>query len=88
MASPHAAGVAALIVSRHGKKQRHGGFGMAPDQVEQHLYRTAAEHACPEPRLQPYRNEGRDAEFDALLRRWARTSTASTATASSTPTRR
>ncbi|MFC5925382.1 S8 family serine peptidase [Micromonospora vulcania] len=65
MASPHAAGVAALIVSRYGKTERRGGFGMAPDLVEQHLYRTAAEHACPEPRLQQYRNEGRDETYDA-----------------------
>jgi subtilisin family serine protease len=65
MASPHVAGVAALIVSRYGKKQGYNGFGMSPDLVEQHLYRTAAEHACPEPRLQTYTNEGRDAEFDA-----------------------
>lgn len=65
MASPHAAGVAALIVSRHGKAQGRTGFGMSPDQVEQHLYRTAAEHACPEPRLQQYRNEGRDETYDA-----------------------
>ncbi|MFG3557868.1 S8 family serine peptidase [Micromonospora sp. NPDC047557] len=65
MASPHAAGVAALIVSRYGKPQGRGGFGMSPDLVEQHLYRTAAEHACPEPRLQQYRNEGRDETFDA-----------------------
>ncbi|MEU7927255.1 S8 family serine peptidase [Micromonospora sp. NPDC049107] len=65
MASPHAAGVAALIVSRYGKPQARGGFGMSPDQVEQHLYRTAAEHACPEPRLQQYRNEGRDETYDA-----------------------
>ncbi|MFI7603692.1 S8 family serine peptidase [Micromonospora sp. NPDC049366] len=65
MASPHAAGVAALIVSKYGKAERRGGFGMSPDLVEQHLYRTAAEHACPEPRLQQYRNEGRDETFDA-----------------------
>ncbi|MEV4659040.1 S8 family serine peptidase [Micromonospora sp. NPDC049301] len=65
MASPHAAGVAALIVSRYGKPERQGGFGMSPDLVEQHLYRTAAEHACPEPRLQQYRNEGRDETYDA-----------------------
>ncbi|WP_089021856.1 S8 family serine peptidase [Micromonospora coriariae] len=65
MASPHAAGVAALIVSRYGKPERRGGFGMSPDLVEQHLYRTAAEHACPEPRLQQYRNEGRDETYDA-----------------------
>lgn len=65
MAAPHASGVAALIVSKHGKKDGRGGYGMAPKLVEQHLYRTAAEHACPEPRLQSYANEGRDAEFDA-----------------------
>jgi lantibiotic leader peptide-processing serine protease len=64
MASPHVSGVAALIVSRYGKPTR-GGLGMAPAKVERQLYRTAAEHACPEPRLQTYTNEGRDAEFDA-----------------------
>ncbi|MEW2385759.1 S8 family serine peptidase [Micromonospora sp. NPDC047707] len=65
MAAPHASGVAALIVSRYGKQQGRAGYGMNPDLVEQHLYRTAAEHACPEPRLQQYRNEGRDETFDA-----------------------
>lgn len=67
MASPHAAGVAALIVSRFGTPDgRHpGGLTMAPDAVEKQLTRTAAEHACPEPRLQQYRNEGRDASYDA-----------------------
>ncbi|WP_091090419.1 S8 family serine peptidase [Micromonospora nigra] len=65
MAAPHAAGVAALIVSRHGKRQGRSGYGMAPDLVEQHLYRTAAERACPEPRLQSYTDEGRSAEYDA-----------------------
>ncbi|MEH0934330.1 S8 family serine peptidase [Micromonospora psammae] len=65
MASPHVSGVAGLIVSKFGKKQGRNGFGLAPDLVEQHLYRTAAEHACPEPRLQSYTNEGRSAEFDA-----------------------
>ncbi|MDG4806562.1 S8 family serine peptidase [Micromonospora sp. WMMD1120] len=65
MASPHAAGVAALIVSRYGKAQGRAAFGMSPKLVEQHLYRTAAEHACPEPRLQQYRDEGRDETYDA-----------------------
>lgn len=65
MASPHVSGVTALIVSKYGKKDRQGGLGMSPDLVEQHLYRTAAEHACPEPRLQQYRNEGRDETYDA-----------------------
>ncbi|MBO4206976.1 S8 family peptidase [Micromonospora echinofusca] len=66
MAAPHASGVAALIVSKFGKKDKqHGGLTMSPNLVEQHLYRTAAEHACPEPRLQQYRNEGRDETYDA-----------------------
>ncbi|MGN9893130.1 S8 family serine peptidase [Micromonospora sp. L31] len=65
MASPHVSGIAGLIVSKFGKKQGRNGFGLAPDLVERHLYRTAAEHACPEPRLQTYTNEGRSAEFDA-----------------------
>jgi subtilisin family serine protease len=67
MAAPHAAGVASLIVSKFGKRDhRHRGKTMAPALVEQHLNRTAAEHACPEPRLQSYVDVGRSTEFDAL----------------------
>ena len=66
MASPHAAGVEALIASKFGKRDWwRGGLTMSPDRVERQLYRTAAEHACPEPRLKSYANEGRPAEFDA-----------------------
>ena len=65
MASPHTAGVAALIVSAHGTKQGKG-FGLEPWKVEYLLYSTAAEHACPTPRLQSYVNVGRSTEFDAL----------------------
>ncbi|WP_203997749.1 S8 family serine peptidase [Micromonospora lutea] len=65
MAAPHASGVAALIVSRYGKQQGRNGYGMAPGLVEQQLLRTAAERACPQPRLVSYANEGRSAEFDA-----------------------
>jgi lantibiotic leader peptide-processing serine protease len=66
MASPHAAGVAALIVSRYGHRDRpRGGLALSPNAVEHRLYRTAAEHACPEPRLVSYVNVGRPAEFDA-----------------------
>jgi hypothetical protein len=66
MASPHATGVAALIVSRFGNKTRHGGITLEPWKVERHLLGTAAEHACPVPPLVSYANEGRPAEFDAL----------------------
>ncbi|NJC86115.1 S8 family serine peptidase [Planosporangium mesophilum] len=67
MASPHAAGVAALIVSRFGKPDRaHAGtLTMAPSTVESVLTGTAARHACPEPRLRSYAAEGQSPEFDA-----------------------
>ena len=47
MASPHAAGVAALIVSKYGKSGRHGSFGMDPDKVAKILFRTATDDAVP-----------------------------------------
>ncbi|WP_241997699.1 S8 family serine peptidase [Kribbella sp. VKM Ac-2569] len=65
MASPHATGVAALIVSQFGKKS-HGDFGMDPDKVGQILMNTAQPRACPTPPLQTYINEGRSEEFNAL----------------------
>jgi len=67
MASPHVAGVAALIVSRFGKNDpKHSGVRLEPAKVESLLLRTAAEHACPVPALFTYTNEGRPAEFNAL----------------------
>ncbi|HEX5741519.1 MAG TPA: S8 family serine peptidase [Pilimelia sp.] len=48
MASPYAAGVTALIVSRFGTRDSGDrGLTMKPALVEQHLYRTAAERPCP-----------------------------------------
>jgi lantibiotic leader peptide-processing serine protease len=67
MSGPHAVGVAALIVSRFGKHDpSHPGVRLEPAKVESLLLRTAAEHACPEPRLFSYVNVGRPAEFDAF----------------------
>ena len=67
MAAPHAAGVAALIVSRFGHADRgNPGLTLAPNRTEQILYSTAAEHACPTPRLQTYTAEGRSPEYNAL----------------------
>lgn len=55
MATPHAVGVAALIVSEYGKKDRsQGGLTLSPDRVEKLLERTATDTACPTPRLQHY----------------------------------
>jgi lantibiotic leader peptide-processing serine protease len=48
MASPHAVGVAALIVAQYGHPDwRHGGLTLRPDRVERILKRTATDVACP-----------------------------------------
>ncbi|MCO6005314.1 S8 family serine peptidase [Actinoallomurus purpureus] len=55
MASPHAAGVAALIISRYGHRDpRHGGLTLSPDRVQRILQGTATEQACPSPRAYTY----------------------------------
>jgi lantibiotic leader peptide-processing serine protease len=49
MASPHAVGVAAIIVAEKGKGDPvHGGVTMDPDKVEGVLRRTATDTPCPE----------------------------------------
>ncbi|HEU4658699.1 MAG TPA: S8 family serine peptidase [Capillimicrobium sp.] len=49
MASPHATGVAALIVARYGRRDRvNGGVTMDPALVERQLKRTARDTPCPE----------------------------------------
>lgn len=66
MASPHAAGVAALIISKYGKRDYwQGGLTMEPAQVAKKLFASAAETACPEPRLRSYANEGYGPQYDA-----------------------
>jgi subtilisin family serine protease len=48
MASPHAVGVAALIISKYGTRDRaHGGLTLDPRVTEAFLRSTATEHACP-----------------------------------------
>ncbi len=49
MASPHAAGVAALIVGKYGHRDGRQGLTASPDLVERVLLRTAEETACPTP---------------------------------------
>jgi lantibiotic leader peptide-processing serine protease len=66
MASPHATGVAALIVSQYGHRDHeHGGLTLDPSKTESILVNTAAEHACPTPRLQTYTDVGRDDSYNA-----------------------
>jgi subtilisin family serine protease len=47
MASPHVAGVAALVVSRFGNLQSPQNGMMRPGQVEQYVEQTADPQACP-----------------------------------------
>ncbi|SDD02785.1 S8 family peptidase [Actinokineospora iranica] len=64
MASPHASGVAALIVAQYGKYSR-GGVTLSADKVRTVLEGTAADIACPTPRTVDYTLVGRPAEFNA-----------------------
>jgi lantibiotic leader peptide-processing serine protease len=66
MASPHAAGVAALIVSKYGKPDKvHGGLTMNPSAVADKLRESASEHACPTPATVDYTVVGRPASWNA-----------------------
>ena len=66
MASPHAAGVAALIVSKYGTRDTvHGGATLSPATVESILTSTASEHACPVPPTVDYTIVGRPASWNA-----------------------
>ncbi|MCW2666760.1 MAG: peptidase and in kexin sedolisin, partial [Frankiales bacterium] len=58
MAAPHAAGVAALIVSQYGRVDRRGGLTLAPSTVGAVLTGTATETDCPEPATVRYPGSG------------------------------
>lgn len=64
MASPHASGVAALIVSEFGDYAGKK-VSMDPDEVQQVLEGTAFAVPCPVPRTVDYLDEGRDDSFTA-----------------------
>jgi subtilisin family serine protease len=67
MASPHAVGVAALLVSKYGRSDPdHGGLQLNPNRTTRMLFATASDHACPSPRTLSYEDVGRDATFDAF----------------------
>jgi subtilisin family serine protease len=67
MASPHAVGVAALIVSEYGNPdgKHKGGLTLNPVQTEKLLIRNATPHACPEPREYVYTNIAGSDDFSA-----------------------
>ncbi|MFD0660081.1 S8 family peptidase [Thermocatellispora tengchongensis] len=57
MAAPHAAGVAAILVSRFGQPGK-GGLTLDPKTVQRLLYASATEKKCPSPRAHVYRATG------------------------------
>jgi lantibiotic leader peptide-processing serine protease len=65
MASPHVAGVAALVVERYGQRTRGGGRVLAPGAVKDVITRTAVNHACPAGGVEDYSDEGRDPTWNA-----------------------
>jgi subtilisin family serine protease len=67
MAAPHATGVAALIVSQYGvkDKQHKGGVTMDPAQVEAILRGSALDTPCPNPPTVDYTIVGRTPDFNA-----------------------
>jgi subtilisin family serine protease len=65
MAAPHVTGVAALVVSKYGRRDASG-LTLSPGRVEDVLTATAFHRACPVPPLMSYVDVGRPAEFDAL----------------------
>jgi subtilisin family serine protease len=54
MAAPHAAGVAALIVSQFGRSKGNGQLGLPPLLTGGKLLLSANNHACPNPRTYHY----------------------------------
>ena len=66
MASPHAAGVAALIIDRYGRHTGHRGKALNPAVVRRILEDTAVDHACPAGGVEIYTDEGRTADFNAV----------------------
>lgn len=65
MASPHAAGEAALIIQRFGHGNARQGFSLDPDVVQAIMEQTATDHPCPPGGVQDYTNVGRPPEFNA-----------------------
>jgi subtilisin family serine protease len=70
MATPHAVGVAALIVSERGKQDRsQGGLTLPADRVQNLLQKTATDTPCPSPRLYEYPDLGLSAYCEGGAKR-------------------
>ena len=73
MASPHAVGVAALVVASRGRRdRRHGGLTLSPKTVQKVLEGTARDKPCPEPRTFTYPDPDLTPDFTAVCEGTAR----------------
>ncbi|MEX5719197.1 S8 family peptidase [Geodermatophilus maliterrae] len=66
VASPHVAGVAALIVEELGRSTGHTGRALEPERVAGVLARSAEDHACPAGGVEVYTDEERPPEWNAV----------------------
>jgi subtilisin family serine protease len=64
MASPHVAGLAALVIQTFGKHHGHD-YSMDPDDVAAIIESSATDHACPAGGVEIYTEEGRPADWNA-----------------------
>lgn len=65
MASPIVAGVAALVIQRHGQASAPGGFSLDPDHVATILASTATDRPCPPGGVADYTAAERPASWNA-----------------------
>ena len=65
MASPHVAGLAALVIQAHGAGSTDTGYSLAPDTVRQIIETTATDTACPVG-VVDYTDEGRPRSWNAV----------------------
>ena len=65
MASPHAVGVAALIISKFGHRGHHG-ISLHPFLTQAYLQASATDTPCPTPNPFSYANKGRPDAYTAF----------------------
>jgi subtilisin family serine protease len=79
MASPHATGVAALVVGQRGSRDRRGELSLDPDVVERVMKSTATDTPCPTPPAVAYTRRVPQPDGSVIVR-------TSSATCEGTPT--
>jgi subtilisin family serine protease len=66
MASPHVAGLAALVIEQYGSGNKNKGYSLDPDAVAWIIEHSAVDHACPAGGTEIYTDEGRPPQYNAI----------------------